>query len=143
MKKILTTYLPLLALLLSAASCVPGNFDDINPDETLMISGLVLDEDGMPLEHIKVSLDWNHGKYQVVKYTSSDGRFETPIEDLSHSGTMNLTITLDDIDGEQNNGSFKSHTETLTFIRSEIEDSMIFLEYRLNHATASENSPLS
>lgn len=108
-------------------------------DDTLNIVGSVIDEDGIPIEHIKVTLDWDHGKHQLIKYTSSTGGFNAPVDDLTNTGIINLTVTLEDIDGESNNGLFQSHTESLTLILSEVVDAAIYLEYRLTHASQAEN----
>ena len=112
-----------------------------------VISGKITDMEGTPLEHIKVIIDW--GSYLMspdVEYTNSDGEFRVRIRYSGENGQpATITVTMTDIDGEENGGLFETLTETLTLFEEDIYTSnkVINLAYRLNHATVSENSPQS
>ena len=112
-----------------------------------VISGKITDMEGTPLEHIKVIIDW--GSYLMspdVEYTNSDGEFRVRIRYSGENGQpATITVTMTDIDGEENGGLFETLTETLTLFAEDIYTSneVINLAYRLNHATVSENSPQS
>ena len=112
-----------------------------------VISGKITDMEGTPLEHIKVIIDW--GSYLMspdVEYTNSDGEFRVRIRYSGENGQpATITVTMTDIDGEENGGLFETLTETLTLFEDDIYTSneVINLAYRLNHATVSENSPQS
>ena len=88
-------------------------------------------------------LDWNSGSYQDIKYTSSTGRFDANLKDSDNRDIITVSIVIEDIDGEDNGGLFSTHTERVTLIKNEITDPVLKLSYRLNRATASENSPRS
>ena len=112
-----------------------------------VISGKITDMEGTPLEHIKVIIDW--GSYLMspdVEYTNSDGEFRVRIRYSGENGQpATITVTMTDIDGEENGGLFETLTETLTLFEEDIytNNEVINLAYRLNHATASESSPQS
>lgn len=112
-----------------------------------VISGKITDQEGNPIEHIKVIIDW--GAYLMspdIEYTNSDGEFSVRIRYSGENGQpATITIRMTDIDGEENGGLFETLTETLTLFEEDIYTSnkVINLAYRLNHATASENSPQS
>jgi putative lipoprotein (rSAM/lipoprotein system) len=102
------------------------------------IRGVVKDSDGEPLNHIKVTVGYGEGISPMTVYTSMKGEF---IADLDPSATM-LTVTLEDIDGEENGGLFETLTDQITIIWDDFSDEaeMISLEYCLTRATASESS---
>lgn len=124
------------------ASCMAMDHDpamDSNIQEPLII-GNVTDDSGNAIEHIKVTLNWNDGAFTETKYTNSDGVFLAEIWEAEEETVRSLTVTLEDIDGEENGGLFESCTETFTVFE---EHSTAELDFRLNRATASENSPQS
>ncbi len=111
--------------------------------EAAMLSGTITDTEGNPIEHLKVTLEWNGGSYQDIKYTSSIGQFEAGVKDNPESEVITLEIIIEDIDNEENGGLFETYTETVSFIKNDITEPVLTLNYRLNHATASESSPQS
>ena len=131
-----------LCILISSCAKEPsGIHKDI---ESVRIQGTVTDENGTPIEHIKVIFNWNSGSYYDIKYTSSIGKFETHLKDDPDSDVINLVISLQDIDGQSNGGLFESHSETVTLIKEDIiTESVLRFDYRLNRATASESNPRS
>ena len=108
-------------LSISDPTMLPGN-----------IHGFVTDEDGSPINHIKVTL--TQSAFPLVVYTSSRGEF---IADMALTEGP-LEITLEDIDGEGNGGAFAPLSDTITVLE---DQEMITLEYSLTLATASESNP--
>ncbi len=98
--------------------------------------------DYQPVEHIKVTLDWNIDIPKDVKYTSSDGNFTAEIPKEVKGRSTTVTITLEDIDGEKNGGLFEGLTDTINLFGDDGTVTGV-LDYRLNPATASESSPQS
>jgi hypothetical protein len=92
----------------------------------------VTDEDGSPINHIKVTI--TQSSLPLIVYTSSRGEF---IADMALTEGP-LEITLEDIDGEENGGAFAPLSDTITVLK---DQEMITLEYCLTFATASENTP--
>ena len=106
---------------ISDPSMLPGN-----------IHGFVTDEEGFPINHIKVTI--TQSAFPLVVYTSSRGEF---IADMALTEGL-LEITLEDIDGEENGGAFVSLFDTITVLE---DQEMVTLEYCMSLATASESTP--
>ena len=92
-----------------------------------------------------VTLDWGTGIENDVLYTSSEGVFQTPIPEVIINKESSLTLTLSDVDGEENGGEFESLTDKIMLYpeNEEPETEKVTLDYRLNRATPSENNPQS
>lgn len=136
-----------LAFLL--ASCSAGELgivgDQVSQDGIPIVNGHVTDQDGDPVEHIKVTLDWGGYTIPDVVYTSSDGVFKAEAR-LDSKESVELTLTFEDIDGEENGGAFETMTDVVTLYPKETEDGepvRFDLDYRLTLSTASESSPQS
>lgn len=129
------------ALALSASSCMMEDISSDIPDYGDMIRGFVTDTENNVIEHIKVTFDWNNGTYQEIKYTDSHGQFSSGYWQPDANEVMTLTITLEDIDGEDNGGLFESLNETITLFDNGAQTSAEPMVFRLNRATASENIP--
>lgn len=137
-------YLPIIASVFLTASCMVsmemGGMED-NMSVSPELIGNICDEDGNPIEHIKVTLIWNYGEYQDIKYTSNEGKFYSMIRINDRDEATTLTVILEDIDKEENGGIFEPLTDTMTlFDEQESEDKIIVLDYRLSRATASESN---
>ena len=133
-------YIALTAAL--TASCMAMDYAPIM-DANIQkpgIIGNVTDTSGVAIEHIKVTLNWNDGAFTETQYTNSDGGFMAGIWEPEAETVRSLTVLLEDIDGEENGGSFEAHTETFTVFE---DNSIVELDFRLNRATASESSPQS
>lgn len=110
---------------------------------TRILEGKISDLDGNPIEHIKVTADMDiYMSVQEVKYTDSDGSFMIEIN-AGSSVPVTVTLTIEDIDGEENGGLFETMVDTITLFEENGASSIARLDYRLNHATASESTPQS
>lgn len=132
----------LLGMAVVAVSCMADMTQGMpgHEDHRHLIVGHVTDTSGTAIEHIKVTLDWNDGAFSETQYTNSDGEFSSAIWKAEEDMVKSLTITLVDIDGEENCGCFESLSETFTVFE---DNSVTTLDFRLNHATASESIPQS
>lgn len=138
MMKALKT-LAMTLILLAAAGCSDHGFIDegIGP----VVTGSVTTEDGSPIEHIQVTLDWTDSGIKGTSYTSSEGIF-TSSAYLSRKGETLLKIKLEDIDGKENGGLFETLEETLTLLEEEYAGHVtesgeinLRMAFRLNRAT--------
>ena len=125
-----------------AASCMEMQHEPAMDNVALkpVIAGNVTDTSGVAIEHIKVTLNWNDGAFSETQYTNSDGVFTAEIWENVEKAVRSLTVTLEDIDGEENGGTFETLSETFTVFE---DNSATVLDFRLNRATASESSPQS
>lgn len=130
----------LAVLSLAVSSCMKEDVS-ADPADSEKIIGFVTDTDDNLIEHIKVTFDWNNGIYQEIKYTDSNGQFLSDYWQPSTREAVTLTITLEDVDGEENGGLFESMTETVTLFENGIDSTVEPMVFRLNRATASESSP--
>lgn len=126
---------------LSMLTACSAAYDYAAPGFIGNVQGLVTDTEGTPLNHIKVTLDCGEDIGQTTVYTSLKGEFLADID----PATQILVITLEDIDGEENGGQFEPMSDQITLLDENPEDDqdIIFLEYRLTRATASESNPQS
>lgn len=106
-----------------------------------LLTGTVTDQDGTPIEHIQVTLNWNDSKTKEISYTSSEGIFISSAH-LSQRGETSLKITLEDIDGEENGGLYETLVETITILEEEKSEHVtetgeinLQMAFRLNRAT--------
>ena len=124
-----------------------GGAKDIGETDVMpLLYGKVSDEQGNPIEHIKVTLEWNTSEVTDIKYTSGSGMFSSQIRAAENDSATTLKITLEDIDGNENGGLFETYTDNITLFETVMPDdslNVINLDYRLNHATVSENIPQS
>lgn len=111
-----------------------------------IIEGHITDQAGTPIEKIRITVEAKADNRISKHYTSSSGFFHCELEMPEEYEQMVLDITIDDIDGEDNGGTFESKTDIITIFRDDFKNSPVFIELptcRLNHATASESSPRS
>ena len=137
-----TGFISILTAAVLTASCMAMQYeptmDNVAPKPAIV--GNVTDTSRVAIEHIKVTLDWNDGAFSETQYTNSDGVFTAEIWENDEKAVRSLTVTLEDIDGEENGGTFESLSETFTVFE---ENSATVLDFRLNRATASESSQQS
>ena len=111
-----TGYISILTAAVLTASCMAMQYeptmDNVAPNPAIV--GNVTDTSGVAIEHIKVTLDWNDGAFSETQYTNSDGVFTAEIWENVEKAVRSLTVTLEDIDGEENGGTFETLSETFT-----------------------------
>ena len=144
--KIISNIIRLLVCTMIISSCAAmdmGPSQSMNDPGFRILEGKISDQDGNPIEHIKVTADLGtHMSVQEVKYTDSDGSFMIGIN-ADSSVPVTVTLTIEDIDGEENGGLFETMIDTITLFEDSDSSSIARLDYRLNHATASESTPQS
>ena len=135
----------LAALAFAAVSCMQADpfpvVDSPDTGDSDKLVGYVTDTDDNSIEHIKVTLDWNNGTYQEIKYTDSYGQFQTDCWQPAAREAVTLAITIEDVDGEQNGGLFEPVSETIILFENGVQDIVDPMVFRLNRATVSESSP--
>lgn len=131
-----------IAFILSLAGlicCSCAMESDMGVENIPHVNGRVTDLEGNPLEHIKVTFEWGGADADPsIVYTSSEGIFNTEfIECWDTAGGMTVTVTLEDIDGEENGGSFESSSDKMIIYREDFSGEPIRIEllYRLTPAT--------
>lgn len=117
-------------------------FDVFQPAEAGNIQGIVTDAEGNPINHIKITLQWEGDDNQLSVYSSSKGEFIADLEWSGKGQPKSLNVTLEDIDGEENGGLFESIRDQVMLLEENgLEWSeVITLDYRMTRATASENN---
>ena len=135
----------LAALAFAAVSCMTADpfpsVDSPDTGDSDKLVGYVTDTDDNSIEHIKVTLDWNNGAYQEIKYTDSYGQFQANCWQPATREAVTLAITVEDVDGEENGGLFESVSETIILFENGVQDIVDPMVFRLNRATVSESSP--
>ena len=149
--KIFSNITAIITCIVAFSSCAPTAHVEEIPSLDCQVchylDGIVLDLEDNPIEHIKVTADWDsRTSAPETKYTDSEGKFRIEVSDDSDS-PVTITLTLEDIDGEDNGGLFDGMSDTITLFDNESgnesANATAILVYHLNRATASENSPRS
>ncbi len=129
---------------IAVASCSVMDLFEAGDYKYIPITGKVLDYSDQPVEHIKVTLDWHNGMEPNVVYTDSEGIFTSEMPVTEEMAPVTLSITLEDIDGEENGGLFKTIKTSITFFDNDQTTVPTgILDFRLNPAIPSENTPQS
>lgn len=131
----------LAVLTFAMFSCMKEDIAESDIDNSGKIVGYVTDTDDNVIEHIKVTFDWNNGTYQEIKYTDSYGQFQSDYWQPAAREAVTLTITMEDVDGDENGGLFETASETITLFENDTQGIVEPIVFRLNRATASENIP--
>ena len=134
-----------------AVSCSSGPMTDMHDPpgdlgaagKDCHVKGTVLNMTDEPVEHLKVTVDWNSGMYQDIQYTDSDGMFTTKVRHAGTGEAVTMNITIEDIDGDENGGSYETHNENITLFEAGETCVNVTLDFRLNPASASESNPQS
>lgn len=134
------------ALMLS--SCMDmDSLPDFNNDLDLGpgLAGSVYSVDGLPIEHIMVTVCWGNGIEDAVEYTSSEGIFNVAIPEEFVGREHTISLVLEDIDGIENGGEFEKITDQIIIFPNDKEytSDSISLNYQMTRATLEENSPQS
>lgn len=114
------------ALSLLLISCAKA--DQENTDIFSVIKGRVTDADENPIEHMEVTIEISKRTAQKTVYTSSDGTFMIDINNREARQMKSLTITLKDIDGEENGGLFETKTEEIFIYEEDLAELPVILD---------------
>lgn len=137
-----------LICLIILHSCMNADTPQMSTDmDYCLIQGHVTDQQGVPLEKIRIRIkSRNNDKIATTYYTSSNGSFHCELAIPEDNSQMAIEIIMEDIDGEENGGMFESKTDMITIFEEDYQKRPVIIDlptYRLNHATASESSPRS
>ena len=134
LKRLLHIILPVLIL----SSCM--DFADRDEsDRSVVIRGIVTDMEGKALEHIRITATSDMAG-KITCYSSSDGKFQCSLPIEQRKGNMTISISIEDIDNEDNGGLFESSSDTITIFEKDFSSLPIMIDlntYHLNHATVS------
>ncbi|MBE6239957.1 MAG: hypothetical protein E7115_00435 [Bacteroidales bacterium] len=132
----------LTAAWLSVITSCASMFDAFQPAEAGNIQGVVTDTEGNPINHIKITLQWEGDDNQLSVYSSSKGEFIADLEWDGKGQPKSLNVTLEDIDGEDNGGFFESLRDKVMLLEENGQEwsEVITLDYRMTLATALESN---
>ena len=126
-----------LWLLTSCMAMEPG----IMSTDTISISGIVTDDAGNPINHIKVTLEWDEASFSPLSvYTSTNGEFYADLDFHYLRYPTTVSIGLSDPDGPENGGEFAAKRDAITIHEA---GPLEPITYRLTRATASESNQQS
>ena len=125
-----------LLLLTSCMAMDPG----IMPAYTINLNGTVIDEAENPIEHIKVTFEWESPFSPLVVYSSANGIFSADLDFTYLYYPITISVELSDADGPEYGGEFESKTDEITIFE---EGPLSPITYQLTLATASESNPQS
>ena len=126
-----------LWLLTSCMAMEPG----IMSTDTISISGIVTDDAGNPINHIRITLEWEDRAFSpLTVYTSTNGEFYADLDFYYLRYPTTVMIRLSDPDGSENGGEFAAKTDAITIHEA---GPLEPITYQLTRATASESSPQS
>lgn len=118
MKKIITKSLSILGFTLPVVGCVPVMYG--SPSTTYEVKGKVLDNEGNPINGIKIALQddaTDPNPYEIAESQSLENGDYT-IRNTTFP-TNKLYLSVEDIDGEANGGEFEEQTIELDFSKVE------------------------
>lgn len=126
------------------SSCMAPYHDDMHPAESIMVNGLIVDENEKPINHIKVTMEWDSPYSPMVVYSSPKGIFTADLEFIELTYPITVSVEISDIDGKENGGLFQTRNDEFTILEENYAGtSNAPIVYRLTRATASESSPQS
>lgn len=118
MKKIITKSLSILGFTLPVMGCVPVMYG--SPSATYEVKGKVLDNEGNPINGIKIVLQddaTDPNPYEIAESQSlENGDYTIRNTTLPRS---KLYLSVEDIDGAANGGEFEEQTIELDFSKVE------------------------
>lgn len=142
MRIILPYILTMMSLLTLSCSKIKDYADNQN-DRFIIINGSVTDNTGSSIEHIRITVETELLDESLMIYTSSKGFFHCEIPYVEIKQQLTISLLFDDIDGEDNAGLFESRSDNIRIFPKDYKSEPIIIDlkpYRLNRATASENS---
>ena len=126
-----------LWLITSCMAMDPG----IMVTDTINLNGTVTDDEGNPINHIRITLEWEDRAFSpLTVYTSTNGEFYADLDFYYLRYPTTVMIGLSDPDGPENGGEFAAKTYAITIHEA---GPLKPITCRLTRATASESSPQS
>ena len=124
-----------LWLITSCMAMDPG----IMVTDTINLNGTVTDDEGNPINHIRITLEWEERAFSpLTVYTSTNGEFYADLDFYYLRYPTTVMIGLSDPDGPENGGEFAAKTDAITIHGAR---PLKPITYQLTRATASESSP--
>ena len=106
--------------------------------DTINLNGIVTDDEGNPINHIRITLEWDDQAFSpLTVYTSTDGEFSADLDYYYLRYPTTVLIEISDPDGPENGGEFAAKTDAVTIHEA---GPLEPITYQLTHATASESS---
>ena len=112
-------------------------------EDLVLVEGKVTDEDGSPIEKIKVSFIDEASVLIKSVYTSNKGEYECLIEADRFEDKAVISVLFEDIDGNQNYGLFESANHPISSKDTKKDEDgfmIVNLDCRLIRATPLENT---
>ena len=137
--KQISTILGIMSLwfLTSCMAMDPG----IMVTDTINLNGIVTDDEGNPINHIRITLEWDDQAFSpLTVYTSTDGEFSADLDYYYLRFPTTVLIEISDSDGPENGGEFATKTDAVTIHEA---GPLEPITCQLTRATASESSPQS
>ena len=133
------------ALLGMISSCSKADMEADGPGELINLTGSVVDENSIPVNHKKVTAEWDAKDSPIEVYSSSKGIFMLELDATGLDYPLMITLTFTDIDGEDNGGLFMQSVSKVVFMEKDDPTDEIpsIPTYQLTRATASESSQQS
>lgn len=126
------------------SSCMAGEYDSMPHTESVHVNGMTVDENEMPVNNIRVKMEWDSPFSPLVVYSSPKGIFEAELEFYNQTYPVTVSVEISDIDGEKNGGLFQTRNDEIIILKENYTGNAgTSITYRLTRATASENSPQS
>ena len=126
-----------LWLITSCMAMDPG----IMVTDTINLNGTVTDDEGNPINHIRITLEWEERAFSpLTVYTSTNGEFYADLDFYNLRYPTTVMIGLSDPDGPENGGEFAAKTDAITIHEAGPPKP---ITSRLTRATPSESSPQS
>ena len=112
--KLMTRLLSGALIALGFTSCEEMEDEYGSPSRDFQVKGVVTDENGKPIENIRVIIRnaYEYGYSPDTTYTDAQGNFSSNV--IRDYGFINeQTAYFDDIDGDANGGTFQSDSTSL------------------------------
>ena len=106
--------------------------------DTINLNGIVTDDEGNPINHIRITLEWDDQAFSpLTVYTSTDGEFSADLDYYYLRYPTTVLIEISDPDGPENGGEFAAKTDAVTIHEA---GPLEPITYQLTRATASDSS---
>lgn len=125
------------------SSCMAAD-NEAMPYESILVEGLVVDENGNHIDHIKIMMEWDSPFSPMAVYSSPKGIFTAELRFYNLAYPATVSVEISDIDGDENGGLFQTRKDEIIILEENYSGSTAEpITYQLTHATASESSQQS